>query len=60
MTGVACGSTPRTWVPAFAGKTEVVGWPRIGDVKSSAACPARMPAGTVTVSGAGSAARRGR
>ena len=21
MTGVACGSTPRTWVPAFAGKT---------------------------------------
>ena len=22
MTGVWCGSTPRTWVPAFAGKTE--------------------------------------
>ena len=22
MTGVSCGSTPRTWVPAFAGKTE--------------------------------------
>ena len=22
MTGVACGSAPRTWVPAFAGKTE--------------------------------------
>ena len=25
MMGVTCGSTPRTWVPACAGKTEEVG-----------------------------------
>ena len=22
MTGVTCGPTPRTWIPAFGGKTE--------------------------------------
>ena len=29
MMGVTCGSTPRTWVPAFAGKTigGLVVWP---------------------------------